>query len=124
MMDKQTLVIVMFMGVSFLMAGILITGIIPQIFTSGATVEEIKRGMIKLYNETTDFITVQENSTQKILEQQNKELDAQNKVLEGQNKAIEKIEKIVNSTNKLVKDMNEKINLLQDIEPINRITFT
>ena len=121
-MDKMLTIIIIFLSISFLFAAILITGVVPQIFQSGATLQEVKGGLIKLYNATTDFIQTQENATRQILEQQNEELDAQNSVLEGQNKAIEKIEKIVNSTNKLVKDMNEK--LLQDIEPINRITFT
>ena len=55
------------MGISFLMAGILITGVIPQIFKSGATVEEIRAGLIKLYNETTDVIREEENKTRELI---------------------------------------------------------
>ena len=66
-LDKPTLTIIIFMGISFLMAGILITGVIPQIFKSGATVEEIRAGLIKLYNETTDVIREEENKTRELI---------------------------------------------------------
>jgi hypothetical protein len=110
-MDKMLTIIIIFLSISFLFAAILITGVVPQIFQSGATLQEVKGGLIKLYNATTDFIETQENATHRILEQQNVELDAQNSVLEGQNKAIEKIEEMVNSTNKLVNDINETISI-------------
>jgi predicted PurR-regulated permease PerM len=103
-MDKMIAIIVMFMVVSFIMAGILITGAIPQIFQTGeiiksdqATLKDVKRGLIKLYNATTDFIEREQNTTHHILEQQNQ--------------AIEQIGKTVNSTNRLVLDIGHQINM-------------
>lgn len=66
------------MSISFLMAGILITGAIPTIFQSNeiikddsASIQDIKRGLIKLYNATTDVIKEEHNITRELINKTN-----------------------------------------------------